>query len=356
MLAKFFIDRPIFAWVIAIIILLGGALALRKLPVAAYPEVAPPAISVNISYPGASAQVVEDTTVTLIEEQLSGVEHLLYMESSSELGRATITLTFDTGTDLDVASVETQNRIKSTEARLPQEVQRAGITVRKSARNYLMFVALISPDHSMDNVALGSYAASNVLDQILRVPGVGDATLFGTEQRRIAHTRHAQYLVEHVGRRIAAECNVVHAVIGRNQRNEHQVVARRFAHGDAGALHFLRQPGLGALDAVLGFHRCHVEIGAGVESQGDGGAPQFGGRLHVQQVLDAAELLLDQRHGGVFHHLRRRAGIADVDGNCRRRHLGIGGHRQLAQGQRTTEQDDDRDHPGKDGAIDEEFG
>jgi multidrug efflux pump len=179
--AKFFIDRPIFAWVIALVILLGGALALRKLPVAAYPEVAPPAITVTVSYPGASAQVVEDTTVALIEEQLSGIEHLLYMESSSELGTATITLTFDSGTDLDVASVDTQNRIKSTEARLPPEVQRAGITVRKSARNYLMFIALISPDHSMDNVALGSFASTNVLDQILRVPGVGDATLFGTQ-------------------------------------------------------------------------------------------------------------------------------------------------------------------------------
>ncbi len=181
MFAKFFIDRPIFAWVIAIIILLGGALAFRKLPVAAYPEVAPPAVSINISYPGASAQVVEDTTVTLLEEQLSGIEHLLYMESSSELGRASITLTFDTGTNLDVASVDAQNRIKSAEARLPQEVQRAGITVRKSARNYLMFILMTSPDHSRDNVALGSFAAAHVLDQILRVPGVGDATLFGTE-------------------------------------------------------------------------------------------------------------------------------------------------------------------------------
>ena len=181
MFAKFFIDRPIFAWVIALVILLSGALALRKLPVSAYPAVAPPAIAVTVSYPGASAQVVEDTAVTLIEQQLSGIEHLLYMESSSELGSATITLTFETGTDLDVASVDAQNRIKSTEARLPPEVQRAGITVRKSARNYLMFIALISPDHSLDNVALGSYASTNVLDQILRVPGVGDATLFGTQ-------------------------------------------------------------------------------------------------------------------------------------------------------------------------------
>ena len=181
MLAKFFIDRPIFAWVIAIIILLSGGLALRKLPVAAYPAVAPPAIAVTLSYPGASAQVVEETAVALIEQQLNGIEHLRYMESSSELGRGSITLTFDTGTDLDVASVEAQNRIKRAEPRLPDEIRRAGITVAKSARNYLMFIALISPDHSYDNIALGSYNAAHVLDQVLRVPGVGEAVLFGTE-------------------------------------------------------------------------------------------------------------------------------------------------------------------------------
>jgi multidrug efflux pump len=180
-LPKFFIDRPIFAWVIALIILLGGGLALRKLPVAAYPEVAPPAIGITVTYPGASAQVVEETVVALIEQQLNGIEHLRYMESSSELGRGTITLTFETGTDLDVASVEAQNRIKRAEPRLPDEVRRAGITVAKSARNYLMFIALISPDHSYDNIALGSYNAAHVLDQILRVPGVGEAVLFGTE-------------------------------------------------------------------------------------------------------------------------------------------------------------------------------
>jgi len=180
-LAKFFIDRPIFAWVIALIILLSGGLALHKLPVSAYPAVAPPAIAVTIVYPGASAQVVEETAVALIEQQLNGIEHLRYMESSSGLGRGSITLTFDTGTDLDVASVETQNRIKRAEPRLPEEVRRAGLTVAKSARNYLMFIALISPDHSYDNVALGSYNASHILDQVLRVPGVGEAVLFGTE-------------------------------------------------------------------------------------------------------------------------------------------------------------------------------
>ena len=181
MFAKFFIDRPIFAWVIALIILLGGALALKNLPVSQYPSVAPPALGVSVIYPGASAQVIEETAVALLEQEMNGIEHLLYMESAAELGRGSITLTFDAGTNLDLASVETQNRIKRVEARLPEEVRRLGISVAKSARNYVMFVALVSPDNSLDNVALGSYVAGNVLDSIRRVPGVGEAILFGTE-------------------------------------------------------------------------------------------------------------------------------------------------------------------------------
>ena len=181
MLANFFIDRPIFAWVIALVILMSGGLALRSLPVTSYPAVAPPALAISISYPGASAQVVEETAIALIEQELNGVEHLLYMDSASELGQGSITLTFEAGTNLDVASVETQNRIKRAEARLPEDVRRLGIGVTKSARNYLMFVALISPDKSRDNVALGSYAAANVLESIRRVSGVGEAILFGTE-------------------------------------------------------------------------------------------------------------------------------------------------------------------------------
>jgi multidrug efflux pump len=181
MFAKFFIDRPIFAWVIALIILLGGALALKNLPVAQYPAVAPPALSVSISYPGASAQVVEETAVALLEQEMNGIEHLLYMESAAELGSGSITLTFKPGTNLDLASVETQNRIKRAEARLPEAVRRLGITVAKSARNYVMFIALFSPDKSLEDVALGSYASANVLDAIRRVPGVGEALLFGTE-------------------------------------------------------------------------------------------------------------------------------------------------------------------------------
>jgi multidrug efflux pump len=181
MFSKFFIDRPVFAWVIAFIILLAGILAFRGLPVSQYPSVAPPALSVTVTYPGASAQVVEETVIALLEQEMNGIENLLYMESSAELGRGSITLTFQAGTNLDFASVETQNRIKRAEARLPEEVRRLGITVAKSARNYVMIVAMISPDKSYDNVALGSFAAANVLDSIRRVPGVGEALLFGTE-------------------------------------------------------------------------------------------------------------------------------------------------------------------------------
>jgi multidrug efflux pump len=182
MLPRFFIDRPIFAWVIAIIIVLGGLLALRSLPVAQYPEVAPPALQVTTNYPGASANVVEETVTSLIEQEMNGIENLLYMQSSSDsVGNLTMTLTFQTGTNLDVASVETQNRIKRVEPRLPEEVRRNGIQVVKSRRNYLMFVTLYSPDDSYDRVALGSFVNSNVIDPIRRVAGVGEATLFGSE-------------------------------------------------------------------------------------------------------------------------------------------------------------------------------
>ncbi|MEO5377530.1 MAG: multidrug efflux RND transporter permease subunit [Magnetococcus sp. DMHC-6] len=182
MLPSFFIDRPIFAWVIALVILLTGALALRNLPVSQYPDVAPPAITVTATYPGASAQIVEETVTTLIEQEMNGLEHLLYTESSSDaLGSMSLTLTFATGTDLDVASVDAQNRIKRVESRLPEEVRRQGVTVAKSRRNYLMFVTIYSPDNRMDHVALGSYTASHILENLRRVTGVGEASLFGTE-------------------------------------------------------------------------------------------------------------------------------------------------------------------------------
>ncbi|MCI4411270.1 MAG: multidrug efflux RND transporter permease subunit [Thiotrichales bacterium] len=179
---QFFITRPIFAWVIALSILLAGSLALTKLPVSQYPEVAPPALTITATYPGAGAQQVEDTVINLIESEMNGLEHLLYMESSSEAtGEGTITLTFATGTNLDVANMETQNRIKRVEARLPDEVKRMGITVAKSRRNFLMFLLLTSPDNSMNSVDLGNFASTRVIDSIRRVQGVGEALLFGTD-------------------------------------------------------------------------------------------------------------------------------------------------------------------------------
>jgi hydrophobe/amphiphile efflux-1 (HAE1) family protein len=180
-MAKFFVDRPVFAWVIALVILLAGALALRQLPVAQYPEVAPPALAINVTYPGASAKVVEDTVVALIEQEMNGIENLLYMDSTSEQSTGTINLTFSTGTNIEIASVETQNRIKRVEARLPDEVKRLGVTVTKTRRNYLMFITLYSPDKSLNGVDLASYVAASVIDELRRVPGVGEAQLFGSE-------------------------------------------------------------------------------------------------------------------------------------------------------------------------------
>ena len=180
-MARFFIHRPIFAWVIAILILLAGVLALRNLPVSQYPQVAPPQIAFNVTYPGASAQVVEDTVIRLIEQEMNGIERLLYMEATSELGAGSVTLTFEPGTNIDLASVEAQNRYRRVEARLPEEVRRLGVTVTKPQRNYLLFVSIFSPDKSKSAIDLGSYAAANVLEPLRRVTGVGEAILFGTE-------------------------------------------------------------------------------------------------------------------------------------------------------------------------------
>ncbi|HSC80065.1 MAG TPA: efflux RND transporter permease subunit, partial [Chitinolyticbacter sp.] len=181
-MARFFIDRPIFAWVIAIIIVLAGLLAMRSLPIAQYPDVAPPALSITTSYPGASAKVVEETVTALIEQEMNGIENLLYMSSESDSsGNMTISLTFRTGTDLDIASVDAQNRVKRVEARLPEEVRQQGVQVLKARDNYLLFLTLFSPDDSYDEVALGSYVNANVIDALRRVPGVGEAQLFGSE-------------------------------------------------------------------------------------------------------------------------------------------------------------------------------
>ena len=180
-MARFFIDRPIFAWVVALGILLAGIIALRALPIEQYPEVAPPSLTISVVYPGADAQTLEQNVTQVIEQQLNGVEGFLYMASSSASnGTASITLTFEAGTDIDIAQTEVQNRLSTVEARLPEEVRQQGITVRQANAGFLLIVALTSANDDLTSTDLGNIASSQVIDELRRVPGVGDVTLFGS--------------------------------------------------------------------------------------------------------------------------------------------------------------------------------
>jgi multidrug efflux pump len=182
MLSRFFIDRPIFAWVIAIIIMLAGALAIRTLPVAQYPDIALPQVAIQAVYPGASAKTVEDSVTQVIEQKMKGLDGLLYMSSSSDSsGAATVTLTFKGGTDIDIAQVQVQNKLQTATALLPQEVQQQGLSVVKSTRNFLMVVGLYATDGKASNADLADYLAANLQDPISRVDGVGDVQLFGAQ-------------------------------------------------------------------------------------------------------------------------------------------------------------------------------
>ena len=182
-MAQFFIDRPIFAWVIAIFVTLGGILSINVLPISQYPNIAPPQVVINATYPGASAQTLEDSVTSVIEEELNGVEGLQYMESQSQSnGQAQVTVTFRTGMDVEMAAVNVQNRIKRVESRLPESVMQQGVQVTKARSNILMFVMLTSTDNRLSPIDLGDYLARNVLNEIKRVPGVGDVTMFGTEK------------------------------------------------------------------------------------------------------------------------------------------------------------------------------
>ena len=182
-MAKFFIDRPVFAWVIALFVLLAGVLAIPKLPVSQYPQIAPPTIIVNSIYPGASAQTVDESVTSLIEQEMNGAENMLYIESQSQSdGGSTVSVTFKNGTNPELAAVDVQNRLKRIEARLPQAVVQQGVTITRARSNLLMFVNLISTTGEQSPVALGDYLARNVINEIKRIPGVGVAQLFGTER------------------------------------------------------------------------------------------------------------------------------------------------------------------------------
>ncbi len=179
--SHFFIDRPIFASVVSIVVMILGAVAYVSLPVAQYPDIAPPVVNVTGQYPGASAETVADTVVSPIEQQINGVEGMLYISSNSTAdGRFSIAVTFDIGTDLDIAQVQVQNRVATATPRLPQEVQQIGVTVAKSSPDILMVVSLFSPDDSRDSLFISNYANLQIKDQLQRVPGVGSITVFGS--------------------------------------------------------------------------------------------------------------------------------------------------------------------------------
>ena len=182
-MARFFIDRPIFAWVIALFIAVMGSVAINLLPVAQYPSVAPPSIVVSATYPGASAQTLEDSVISVIEQELNGSPGLIYMESVTQAnGLGQITLSFESGTNADLAQVDVQNRLARAAPRLPAAVTQQGVRVEKARSNFLLFTILSSDKGEFDPVALGDYASRAVLPEIQRIPGVGQAQLFGTER------------------------------------------------------------------------------------------------------------------------------------------------------------------------------
>ncbi len=182
MLSRFFLDRPVFAWVIAIIMMVAGGLAIYNLPISQYPPIAPPSIAIDSFYPGASAETVENSVTQIIEQKMTGFDKMLYMSATSDsAGASRIELTFAPGTDPDLAWAQVQNKLQLAMASLPDVVQRQGVKVSKSTRNYLIIVGLISEDGSMDGNDLRDYAQSNLEKVLARVPGVGEVEIFGTQ-------------------------------------------------------------------------------------------------------------------------------------------------------------------------------
>src|SRR5438046_1890014 len=179
-ISHFFIDRRVVASVVSIVFLILGAVAFSRLPIAQYPEIAPPTINVTGQYPGASAEVVAATVVAPIEEQINGVENMLYVGSNATAdGRFTIAVTFDLGTNLDIAQVQVQNRVAIAQPRLPPEVRNIGVTVTKASPDLMMVVHLYSPDKSRDTLFISNYANIRVIDVLNRINGVGSVTVFG---------------------------------------------------------------------------------------------------------------------------------------------------------------------------------
>jgi multidrug efflux pump len=180
-ISKFFIDRPIFAGVLSVLILLGGIISLFKLPISEYPEVVPPSVVVHAQYPGANPKVIAEAVASPLEEQINGVENMLYMQSQANSdGNLTLTVTFKLGTNPDLATELVQNRVNQALPRLPEDVQRLGVTTIKSSPTLTMVVHLISPNNRYDMTYLRNYALLNVKDRLARIPGVGEVLLWGS--------------------------------------------------------------------------------------------------------------------------------------------------------------------------------
>ena len=182
MLSRVFIDRPIFAWVLAIIVMLGGIGAIMSLPIAQYPDVAPPQVTIRATFPGANAQTIQNSVTQVVEQSLTGIDGLIYFSSSSSSrGSVNITVTFEKGTDPDIAQVQVQNQVQQTLSRLPQQVQQQGLVVRKSNPDNLLIVGVYDETDKLTNQDVSDYLVSNLQDPLGRIPGIGDSNVFGAQ-------------------------------------------------------------------------------------------------------------------------------------------------------------------------------
>ena len=226
----FFIDRPIFAAVLSILIVLVGSLALITLPITQYPEIAPPTVLISTNYAGANSQVVAETVATPIEQEVNGVEDMLYMSSqSTNSGSMALTVAFKPGTNLDKAQVLVQNRVALAEPRLPEEVRRQGVSVKKRSPDLSMVVNLVSPDKRYDSVYLSNYALLQIKDTLARLPGVGDIAVFGARD----YSMRLWLNPEQIAARSLTASDVINAIRDQNIQVAAGVVGQQPSHKNA---------------------------------------------------------------------------------------------------------------------------